>query len=237
MKQKPDETLDHWVRQSLSQLPDAPPPGSSFDPEHLWAQLRPDVQAAPARRRMGWAWWVVAACLAGLTVSWFLQPKPANNKAVIAHGTRRNTNAQMEHRQKSDPVAEMAVARPVFSRKRPVPEPIIATNHKETPIQQVTPSPEQVIEANPQTPELSTVADVTPITEKLPEPKPNVAVIAPKHQFRVVHENELRAEEEARPKLYRTEHFVRVGTGRREETGPEEQRPTLIMSLTNKPNQ
>ena len=55
---------------------------------------------------------------------------------------------------------------------------------------------------------------------------------APKRRFRVVHENELRAEEEASPKLYRTEHFVRLGTKRSEEPAPEENRPSPYMSLT-----
>lgn len=92
-------------------------------------------------------------------------------------------------------------------------------------------------ETAPQLPELPAVAEVSPVVEKLPElSKPKVASATPKRRFRVVHENELRAEEEARPKLYRTDHFVRLGTRRGEEPMPEERRPTLIMSLTHKPN-
>ena len=65
---------------------------------------------------------------------------------------------------------------------------------------------------------------------------PKVIQVKPKRRFQVVHENELRAEEEAQPKLYRPDHFVRLGSGQVEEPQPETGRPALIMSLTNKPN-
>lgn len=239
MKQKSDETLDQWVRQSLRQLPNTPPPGSSFDPERVWAQLRPELQAAPARRRVGWAWWTVAACLGGLVLGWFwLHQSSDDRNEVVAHRSDRSVNAPIITHHKPNSADKIAAPKSVVSEDRRTGLASRTQSHrKETPKEKSTLRMPEPIEAVPQTSDLQVVAEVPPVVEKRPElPKPNVATTTAKRWFRVVHENELRAEEEARPKLYRTGHFVRLGTGRDEKPVPDEDRPTLLMPLTNKPN-
>lgn len=91
MKQKPDETLDQWVRQALSQLPDAPPPASSFDSEHLWAQLRPELQAEPSRWPARLVWWMAAACLAGLSLGWVWLYRSTDDRNTVNRKNNRKT--------------------------------------------------------------------------------------------------------------------------------------------------
>ncbi len=240
MKQKPDETPDQWVRQSLSQLSDTPPPGSSFDPERVWGQLRPELQAAPSHRRVGGAWWAVAACLGGLVVGWFwVNQSSDDDTEVVAHRTERRADAPVIIHDKPKSADKIAAPKSVVSEdRRPGLALRIQSQRKETPKEKSAPRMPEPIETVPQTSDLQIVAEVPPVVEKRPElSKPNVATTTAKRRFRVVHENELRAEEEARPKLYRTDHFVRLGTGQSEELVPDEDRPTLLMPLTNKPNQ
>ena len=230
---------DRWVRDWLGQLPDAPPPGSTFDTERLWAQLRPELQADPARRLAGWAWYVVAACLSGLILGWFLLNQPADNhKAYIAHNTVKKANPPFltgrtpyvaTKLTRSEPARSVAVRRILSLRRE--------RNDSETPKYNViVPAPEQT-EFVVQLPELPAETAMPPIAEKLVQSqKPAIAQTRPKHRFQVVHQNELRAEEEARPKLYRTEHFVRIGTVQPDSPTPEERQPAPVMSLTNKPN-
>ncbi len=240
MKQKPDEMPDEWVRQALSQLPDAPPPGSTFDTERLWAQLRPELDTMPVRRPFGWAWWAAAACLSGLILGWFLLRQPADertapiaNKAVdtintptlthqIPHTDNTITSSQSAHSEETNRVVGLPKNR----------------REKEIHRQSVTTSIPEPTETVAQLPEVSTATEVPSVIEKLAQPeKINVAAVIQKRRFQVVHQNELRAEEEARPKLYRAEHFVRIGTGQPDSPTPEERQPVPIMSLTNKLNQ
>lgn len=237
MKQKPDESPDQWVRQTLGQLPNTPPPGSSFDTERVWAQLLPELQAAPVRRRSVLAWWMAAACLAGLGLDWFWLHQSSNDHTeVVAHVSNRKADVPLLTPHKQSPDEAIATRRPVFSAgRRPVSELRTRSSHTGAPA--ATSPIAKTIEALPQTPEIPTVAEVTPIVERLPEvTTPNVVKVMPKRRFRVVHENELRAEEESWPKLYHTEHFVRLGTGPGEKPVPDESHPTLLMPLTTKPN-
>ncbi|SFE17103.1 hypothetical protein [Spirosoma endophyticum] len=240
MKQKPDETLDQWVRQTLSQLPDTPPPGSSFDPARLWAQLHPELQAAPVRRKIGIVWWIAAACLTGLTLSWFwMNPSPADRKTVAVQKIDRKEDVATASHPTPNWAAEVVNSKTISTEKnRPMVSLKIRSRQKQGPDQEVIPVRSKAVKAEPPAIELPAVAEVLPIIEKPVErSKPNVAATALKRRFRVVHENELQAEEEARPKLYRTEHFVRIGTGERSEPAPNENRPALRLPLTHKPNQ
>jgi hypothetical protein len=240
MKQKPDESLDQWVRQSLSHLPDAPPPGSSFDAERLWQQMRPELQVAEPRRRTGLIGWAIAACLAGLVLGWFglHQSTDEQTKVSLTHTNRKGPTTSMAGR-RAKVVSEIITPKIVFSEKRRSGVKLHTTSHsRETPNQSVTPVDPEPIVVSPLIPSLPTVEETPTVVEKqIVSSKPTVATTTPKRRFQVVHENELRAEEETRPKVYRTEHFVRLGTGQREESAQEERHSTLIMPLTSKPNQ
>ncbi|QHV97995.1 hypothetical protein [Spirosoma endbachense] len=240
MKQKPDEPLDLWVRQSLSRLPDSPPPGSSFDADRLWQQMRPELQSTQPRRRTGLIGWAIAACLAGLVLGWFglHQSTDEQTKGSVA-GTNRKGPTSSAASRKAKLVDEVITPKIVFSEKRRLGVRPQTTSHsRETPNQPATPVDPEPIAALPQIPSLPTVEEIPTVVEKqIVSSKPTVATNTPKRRFRIVHENELRAEEETRPKVYHTEHFVRLGTGQREEPAQEERHSTLIMPLTSKPNQ
>ncbi|QIP16164.1 hypothetical protein G8759_27765 [Spirosoma aureum] len=240
MKQKLDESLDRWVRQSLSRMPDTPPPGSSFDAERLWQQMRPELQVDEPRRRTGLIGWAMAACLSGLILGWFAlhQSTDEQTKISIARANRKGPTTS-EAGRKARLVNEVIAPKIVFSGKRRSAVRLQTTSHsREIPNQLATPVDPEPIAVLPPIPSLPMADEVLPVVDKhIVSGKPTVATTTPKRRFRVVHENELRAEEETRPKVYRTENFVRLGIGRSEESVPEERRSTLIMPLTSKPNQ
>lgn len=238
MNGKPDEPFDQWVRQSLDRLPDAPPPGTQFDAGRLWDQLQPELQKAPAHRRVGPVWWAAAACLVSVLLGWLsIDRQPESTRRTVGSVARPNTPVSIRPEQrvaaKTDPSESV---RPTnthqsfrLSARRPA---RIASN-----------SPTVVPPSEPDRPvatvtELPTIADTKLPVVTQPETITSTAVAAaPKRRFRVVHLNELQAEEEARPKFYRTEGFVRLGTGRQD--GPTHDEPTaaIILPLTSKTNQ
>lgn len=239
MKQKPDEMPDEWVRQSLGQLPDAPPPGSTFDAERLWAQLRPELDTVPVRRPYGWAWWAAAACLSGLIFGWFLLHQPADDhRADVAHTTVEKANSPILTERTPPATNNITALKPARSvQARRIVKLRKEGNNSETPkhiVVMPTPEPAETVA---RLPELPTATDIALVREKLAQPeKINAAAVAQKRRFRVVHQNELRAEEEARPKLYRAEHFVRIGIRQPDSPAPDERQPAPIISLTSKPN-
>jgi len=241
MKQKTDESPDQWVRQTLSQLPDAPPPGSSFNPDHLWAKLRPELQPVPApRSQTRVIMWLAAACVGALVFGWVWLSTQSTPKLTIAVANRRQPEDQTPKQQGAnvEPANEPDGPKRVLS----------ATEHLRTALhthtsQQVrsdtevaTPVSTSLVLPPSMPDDVSTLTEAPAVVDKLPTSAvPKVAQIKPKRRFQVVHENELRAEEEAQPKLYRPDHFVRLGSGQVEDPRPEASHPALIMSLTNKP--
>ncbi|GAB3951434.1 hypothetical protein GCM10028805_31550 [Spirosoma harenae] len=239
MKQKTDEMPDEWVRQMLRSLPDTPPPGSAFDSERLWTQLRPELQQTPIRRRVGWAWWVVAAGFAGFVISWFgLNSTTIEQKSVATYQRSQESAKPITNQPKNELAAKSITSTAISSvkirRKSQLHNPVIPTEKSEL-LQEATAVEQTEVVA--QVPESMSIAELIPLVEKQPEPrKGKIASTTPKQRFKVVHENELRAEEEARPKLYPTQNFVRLGSGQREEASVDSRMPTLTMPLTHKPN-
>lgn len=239
MNGKPDETLDQWVRQTLDQLPDAPPPGSAFDAERLWSQLRPELTETPGRRWTGWVRWVAAACIIGCVLSWFwLTPPPESVAVTLANvkatPTSAGTGAKSPDLSEVQPITKpnFTYSREPFTKRRLVRASRSVANVKSAP--PITQPGVSTVTA----PEPSVADETTLPVASLTEPTPKSAVaIASKRRFRVVHENEIRAEEETRSKLYRTEGFVRLGTGRNDEPVRDEPTTGLILPLTNKTNQ
>lgn len=250
MKQKPDEALDQWVRQSLSRLPDTPPPGSSFDSERLWQQMRPELQAEQPRRRARWIGWAAAAVVAGLVTLWGSMHRPDTRpvSAVTVKNEQATTHSAIPSKADEQLVKSVSESE---KEERNVPK--IASKRVKaetvTPRQQVDEHSEVTVavdfpesesdasrERGIRTPSTleSTLLGLdakTPVAQHIPKPT------KAKPRFKVVHENELQAEEEARPKLYQTGNFVRLGTGQMHETEQPEHQPALVIPLTNKPNQ
>ncbi|WP_460964901.1 hypothetical protein [Spirosoma litoris] len=240
MKQKPDEFPDQWVRQTLSQLPDTPPPGSAFNSERLWGQLRPELEQTPARRLTGWVWWAAAACLLGLALSYFWLYPSINERSVMAtHSGKHRPKRLLTNQYQSNSRADVARSKPVVDGKEK--SVLVLRKHRdqhETRKTTTTPFVLEPVEVVAQTTEVPTNIEVPLLVEsKSDAQKPSVAMSAPKRRFKVVHENELRSEEETRPKLYPAENFVRIGTGGRAESVSDGSRPAFTLPLTHKPNQ
>jgi hypothetical protein len=235
MKQKNDELPDEWVRQTLSRLPDAPPPGSSFDSERLWGQLRPELQPKPNHQRA--LWWLAAACLAGLLVGWQvwmlsnsdLKTSPAAATSPPRTDTVLRPKGITEVTESAPSVAETRQPKRQRNtiRSQPVSRPdnvnVAAT------IDDLETAP--VVQA-------AEPATTSAVAGAAPPRKTTVVAVKTNHRFRIMHENELRAEDEAAPKIYPTNHFVRLGSGsapseQRTSTPPDNSPPALVMPLTN----
>lgn len=216
MKQQPDETLDQWVRQSLDRLPDGPPPGSAFDPDRVWKQLRPAMQEKPVR----WPWWrvggAVAACLIAVLVVWLsVNPRPES-----ATGLARRT----QERQPAPPATASAPVRTYRPAPARVPVPgevaVASERIRKSPAPAVAPVQTT---ADPQLPEtraepVATINAPEAVVHTTPAVvasagKPASTSAARTRRFQVVHLNELQTEDEIRPTPHRTDRFVRLGTG------------------------
>ncbi|SOD89568.1 hypothetical protein [Spirosoma fluviale] len=238
MKQKPDESLDQWVRHTLSQLPDSPPPGSSFDPERLWGQLNPKLATAPARRKIGMAWWIAAACLAGVTLSGYWLTQRVDSRTDVAVHQPRQLKPDVPLL-RPEPASSVASREAYFSKKERHPATSRSDTHRpDSPQAEATTPSTEPLALSVLPAELPLLTNELPGEEKQPDLNKRTATAStPKRRFNVVHANELRAEEETRPKLYPAENFVRIGTGERTESISDESRPALTLPLTHKPNQ
>lgn len=238
MNGKPDERLDQWVRQSLDRLPDAPPPGSRFDAGQLWNQLQPELQKSAAHRARGWVWWAAAACLVGALLGWFLlNQQPEFSRRVVSRVTRQRVpmtirteppiTANVDGPKPQLPVKTgPSISPPARHSERIVRVSFAVLPKKEPtrPVVHLTEPP--------------TIADTISTMTTSPEPPKNTAVAAaPTRRFRVVHRNELQAEEAIRPSPHRTDRFVRLGTGDKGQPVPETAHPTITWPSTNKLNQ
>ena len=236
MNGKPDEHLDQWVRQSLDRLPDAPPPGTTFDAERLWSQLRPELQKPATRRRLGWAGWLAAACAVGTVLGWFWMSEQPEHKPRIASKVERQ-RVPVSINPESRSMAQVDQPKSKFPTKIR-PSVAASAQHSE---RIATASPialpiEKVAQAVDNVTELPTIADTTSaITTQTESVKTTAAAL--KRRFRVVHINELQAEEAIRPTPQRTDRFVRLGTGDNGQPAPETAHPTLTWPLINKSNQ
>ncbi|RIV18470.1 hypothetical protein DYU11_28255 [Fibrisoma montanum] len=229
MKQ-PDEPLDQWVRQALNDLPDTPPPGSAFNADQVWRQMHPSLPGAAPQRRVGTVWWLAAACAAVLLISWlYLELEPAEKVASV---TNRPPAASTPTNRPVGPLAlrqQTAVRDP--SAKAVRERTVRRVNVPESNLVEQTELTEAITAMPAET--LRIAAKTIPSTPEVPKALATV----PKRQFRVVHANELQAEDEKRPKLYQTENFVRLGDEGELRPDEGEIAKPLILRLTNKPNQ
>lgn len=237
MNGKSDESLDQWVRQSLDRLPDAPPPGTTFDAGRLWDQLHPELQKTPAHRRSGWIGWAAAACTAGILLGWFwLNQQPDSVRRTVS--SIKRPTVPMAIRPEQHTAARTDQSEPIYPAKIRLSTSLDGWHSKG--IVKALPT---VLPANESTQlvdtatELPTIADTESTMATQPEPVAITAIATPKRRFRIVHLNELQAEEAIRPTPYRTDHFVRLGTGDNGQPAPETAHPSIMWPLTNKSNQ
>lgn len=247
MNEKRSDLFDGRVRQTLDGLPDAPPPGSTFDAGRLWEQLRPELATpvAPvsqkAFKRRG-AWWLLAAAVAGLVTVWLWyiptdKPVAQTSKSVrpvvpqIADRLESHKDKQTEPESLSK--ANKPIADVVERRLKK------SSNRSSSPTQ---PNAQPTFSPAPQ-PEETTAGAVAQTVEPPAAPlsaaSSQTASVAnaTKRRFRVVHENELPAEDEAYQVRYRTQHFVRMGTSGQLSAAPDEGLPALRLPLSRKSTQ
>ena len=230
MNEKQGNPLDQRIRQILSNLPDAPPPGSSFDSARLWEQLRPELNAQPViRKRVGGGWWWAAASVVGLVMGWgWWSGQPENEliASIKANSKPRPVASRInlgatDNRLRSSASTE----RTTFDQ--------LAANEQKLSLSKEPDKNPDLFSANAQSESVTIgLPDLSPsslkpgpdgpeslsLTSPVEIPKPTLSAL-PKRRFRVVHENELMAEDEAHRIWYapegRTERFVRLGTGSR----------------------
>lgn len=234
---------DNRFKTALDGLPDAPPPGTAFDADALWADL--DRQLRPRRRFAGW--WV-AACgvltlLAGLGGGvLFLAEKttPSATRLAAEPARREGKRAVSPEKEgfKNAPVASRAVSPP----KRATPQ------RGTTPVVPVPPAPAAALaeEASPAGPETA-VAMSPPAPTEAADSMAASSLAAkpvfltqkparPKPRFRVVHAHELPSSETIPTKQPRAEATARVTIGfdAALQAAPADPLPVLI--LTKKPD-
>lgn len=237
MNGRPDEPLDQWVRQSLDRLPDAPPPGTTFDAERLWTHIRPELKKTTHRRQRGWVWWAAAACLVGAVLGWLSlnQQSPERSRADI-HA--KYPDAPMAiNREPQNPAGFDRTERRLVRKNRSSEPSSVRNTEPSAPVPTPVLSTKAVAESVTRATEPLTGADVDSTALMATDVVKATVVSAPKRRFQVVHLNELRAEEEIRPAPYRTERFVRLGLGNNGQLIPETAHPSITWSITNKPTQ
>ena len=237
MNGKPDEPFDQWVRQSLDKLPDAPPPGTQFDAGRLWNQIQPELHKPATHRRFGWVGWLAAACTVGMLLGWFRTNQQPDLTGRIASSIKRPNGPvtiRPERRaitgtDPSESIGMMKIRRPFRPSVR-----------RRGRIASVLPT---VLPANGTAQSVAAVADPLLVLDTnftiptQPKPVKIAAVAMPKRRFRVVHLNELQAEEAIRPSPHKTDRFVRLGTGDHGQPMPETTHLTITWPSTNKLNQ
>ena len=223
MNEQQGKHFDKRIRQALDRLPDVPAPGSSFDANRLWEQLRPEL-ATPlvviTPKRTGQVRWLVAASLVsiGLFLSWLLPTKfsmeEAKSDQRLAGYVVKKAPYQLKER------ARIEQETPAFlseTRKQPIDKQTLKRYEKI-----INPAVSTIDTIGSQLMVITINVPVDlPLSEAwLIEPalvRSALAVIDcggavyPKRRFAVVHQNELRAEAETQANLERNDRFVRWG--------------------------
>lgn len=194
--------FDGRIRQELARLPDTPPPGSEFEPDKLWTQLRPQLTEAPARwRTVGWWWWAAACVVVILLICQMIwlgrfdssQPSIAEKKLPKHQPAITKTTAASTSRQRQPVLADTKPANGHEpARIVAVPTPSAPDGRPVMPVDTV--KVVAVTEMVLSTPiEKSNELPVTPVPTATPIPvsRPVVAATAPRRRFRVVHVSEL----------------------------------------------
>lgn len=229
MNEKQGEHLDQRIRHALGNLPDAPPPGSPFNSARLWEQLRPELAAPPVSRKRIGGWWWAAASVAGLLMMgwfWWGQSAPKQTTAItqsvfLSPRSNKVGSVALQTRQVKQIIYPQA-------RQKNNPRTAATANKAEVEIVSIQQEVQPI------------VPESLRVTSLAKTQTPTVATTT-KRRFRVVHENELMAEDEAHRVRYapegRTERFVRIGTGNHSQSATNDDLPALQLPLNRKTTQ
>ena len=207
MTNRQDEHPDRRFREALDTLPtDAPAPGTQFNANALWEQLRPELAAQPiaARQRTWPGWWLAVASLVGVLLGgwwWLVQrtqpvqmvvtqlPPQRTQPGIVAKNDQQPTNNEpITGRIKNVVPLHRFPQKPAESGQRTQPKPVASA-------EAVADVPAPVLSDTTVTYPVAASASSTP----------------PKRRFAVVHQNELRSDAETQAKLERNDRFVRLG--------------------------
>ncbi|OZI06243.1 hypothetical protein BWI93_20720 [Siphonobacter sp. BAB-5385] len=189
-----ENPMDDWFRNQLEDVPETVP----FSTESLWK----DIQTAQKARPRPYYRWVAAACVAVLLLGglgWFLtQPDPVASTPELAQRSTPRTTAPAKP---ATPTPKRVLLVPVPST--PVKSRLATVTKKPAP--QVTVPRDSAVDVLSVTP-TEIIAVETPVL-----PLPSSVATRPVKRFRVLHANDVQAQQDAQPKLYRSEGFVRLG--------------------------
>lgn len=266
MSDKTDERLDQHIRQALDALPDAPPPGSTFDAGRLWEQLRPELIDQPVGRpgkKPAYLWWVAAASLAGLLIGWVWQslpdqwPKPRLGYEQSGSTQTREKKLAYERPVRTPTKERFGKAGFALSESQDLgkrgKKSLAGVNHKlktepVKPVNLLRAAQIRLLEAVPSaSTALTLLAETTPdspmpisLTHTVASRQPTTPAVS-KRRFRVVHENELITEDEAYRIRHSTENraegLVRLGTGSQSLSTLDAGSPLLKLPLNRKSTQ
>lgn len=185
-----ENPMDDWFRNQLEDVPETVP----FSTESLWK----DIQTVQKTKPRPCYRWIAAACVAVLLLGgfgWFLtQPDPATPELA-----QRSTARKAKPANPASPIPKRVLSvpsPPVESRlptvaKKPAPQ-VPVPSDSAVDVLRVTPT--------------EIIAVETPVL-----PLPSSVATRPVKRFRVLHANDVQAQQDAQPKLYRSEGFVRLG--------------------------
>ncbi|WP_420153489.1 hypothetical protein [Siphonobacter sp.] len=187
-----ENPMDDWFRNQLEDVPETVP----FSTESLWK----DIQTAQKTKPRPYYHWVAAACVAVLLLGglgWFLtQPDPVVSAPEL---TQRSTPRTTAPAKLAMPISKRVLSMPTTPTsnrlarlaKKPAP-PVPVPRDSAVDVLSVTP--------------MEIIAVETPVL-----PLPSSVATRPIKRFRVLHANDVQAQQDAQPKLYRSEGFVRLG--------------------------
>lgn len=204
MKLRPEDEMDEAIRQALNRLPDAPPPGSSFDSGRLWSRLHTQLPEAPRRRRFAPLGWAALVLLIG---GWLVWTKLLMTDVPIAEKITLAPRPVVKGA--SEIITPNAPLQPAIERQKPE-EGRIAPRRRTKSGTGLTPVGEST-DSSQSAPLLTQRLSELPVSDTVVG-TPIAANKAPKRRFRLMHVNELPAPM-TEPVIYRTEGFVRLGSG------------------------
>jgi len=228
MKPNADEPIDQLVRDALGKGADRPLP--SFNPEQTWARLNLELQPQKRRWRPAVWWW--AASLTGLLLlfgaAWYRQT--ANSE--LSDQVKGQNDERLSHQSEPEVRQPILPIKPESAQKKN-PEKIVRHTPVtvERPVIILAEEPERVDSLIAQVPK--------PLEQRVSEPESPAAVASSpvKPRFQVMHINEYQAEEDAQPRLYRTQNLVRLGAAEPpSETAPAPPSMKIVLPQRHKSN-
>jgi cytoskeletal protein RodZ len=193
------EPSDEWIRQQVASLDDEPVAG--FEQDAVWHKLYPELQPPRRRTAAWWRWGAAAAVLLVLGVAWWgrwAAPTPRQVAISQSSDGQQSGTAQPKEYTIAPSAQTQYLSKPVRAankKQAPVPNEAVSSPslpEHETPALPTIPSET----ATPLATVIESKAEVLPqnVVSEPAVPVAKAAVANAKPRFRVVHTNELMAD-------------------------------------------